>query len=86
MRTTLAATTIMMLCVLAILAGPASAGPDNRCYGEVASGIASTWPWAHDGQEDFPPPPGGLALWVQEFGPDVGVTSVRELQLLFCSA
>jgi hypothetical protein len=29
--------------------------------------------------------PPGLALWVEEFGSDVGVTSVRELQLLFCA-
>ena len=63
----------------------ATAGPSNQCYGEIASGIAATWPWAHEGQAAFAPPPGGLALWVQEFGPGVGVSSVRQLQLLFCS-
>jgi hypothetical protein len=33
---------------------------------------------------DFPPPPGALALWIELFGPDIGVSSVRELQLFFC--
>jgi hypothetical protein len=63
----------------------AQKGPSNRCYGEIASGIASSWPWAHNDKVDFPPPPGALALWIQEFGPDVGISSVRELQLLFCT-
>ena len=62
----------------------AKADPNNRCYGAITSGIAATWPWAHDGQTDFPPPPGAIALWVEIFGPDVGISSVRELQLLFC--
>jgi hypothetical protein len=62
----------------------AQADPSNRCYGAIAAGIASTWPWAHDGQMAFPPPPGSLALWVELFGPSIGISSVRELQLLFC--
>ena len=63
----------------------AAPGPDNTCYGEIASGIASTWPWAHNDKEAFPPPPGAIHLWIQEFGPEVGISSVRQLQLLFCS-
>jgi hypothetical protein len=75
------------LAASAAFAGTAHAnpGPSNRCYGEIASGIASTWPWAHEGQAAFPPPPGAIALWLQLFGPQVGVSSVRDLQLLFCS-
>jgi len=70
---------------VSVRAKPAAAGTDNRCYGQIAAGIAATWPWAHDNKSDFPPPPGALALWIREFGPDVGVSSVRELQLLFCT-
>jgi hypothetical protein len=65
-------------------AEPASAEPDKRCYGQLVSGINTTWPWAHFDKEAFPPPPGAIALWVQLFGPDIGVNSVRELQLRFC--
>jgi hypothetical protein len=32
----------------------------------------------------FPPPPGAIALWLELFGPSIGISSVRELQLLFC--
>ena len=63
----------------------AQTGPSNRCYGEIAAGIASTWPWAHAGHTDFPPPPGALNLWIELFGPAVGVSSVRDLQLMFCT-
>ena len=68
------------------IAGNAGAaeGPSNRCYGEIAAGIAATWPWAHNDEGEFPPPPGALALWIQEFGPFVGVASVRDLQVAFC--
>ena len=59
-------------------------GPSNVCYGQIVAGIAATWPWAHDGQIAFPPPPGALHLWIEIFGPGVGVSSVRDLQLLFC--
>jgi hypothetical protein len=62
----------------------AEADPSNQCYGAIVSGIAATWPWAHFGQVDFPPPPGAIALWVEIFGPELGISSVRELQLLFC--
>lgn len=60
-------------------------GPSNVCRGETASGIASTWPWAHDNKAAFPPPPGAIALWVKEFGPEAGVSSVRELLELLCT-
>ena len=56
----------------------------SQCYGEIASGIASTWPWAHDEKIAFPPPPGSLHLWIETFGPLIGISTVRELQLLFC--
>jgi|SwirhirootsSR2_FD_contig_51_2192941_length_518_multi_3_in_0_out_0_1 hypothetical protein len=65
-------------------AGPASAEPDKQCYGELVSGINRTWPWAHFDKDAFPPPPGAIALWVHLFGPDIGVNSVRGLQLRFC--
>jgi hypothetical protein len=79
----------LLALVLAVSAGSvgtgrAKADPSNQCYGAIASGIAATWPWAHAGQMDFPPPPGALALWIELFGPDIGVSSVRELQLFFC--
>jgi len=76
------------LAVSAAFFGSAQAqtGPSNQCYGAITAGIAATWPWAHEGQMEFPPPPGAVALWIQLFGPEVGVSSVRELQLLFCSA
>lgn len=61
-------------------------GPTNECYGEIIAGIASTWPWAHEDKVAFPPPPGSIALWVEVIGPVVGISSVRELQLLFCSS
>ena len=78
------AVVVVAFAACAALAGTASAEPDNQCYGEIASGISTTWPWAHFDKEAFPPPPGALALYVQLFGPSIGVDSVRELQLLFC--
>ena len=63
----------------------ASADSDAKCKGQVVAGIAATWPWAHDGRSEFPPPPGAIALWLKEFGPDVGISSVKELQALFCA-
>lgn len=62
----------------------AAQGPSNKCYGQIIRGIASTWPWAHNDKIAFAPPPGAIALWLKEFGPLVGVSSVRELQILFC--
>ena len=81
---------IMALSVVAVvaasaLAKQAVAGPSNVCYGQIVAGIAATWPWAHDGKSGFPPSPGAVALWIREFGPSVGVSSVRELQVLFCT-
>jgi hypothetical protein len=67
-------------------AQPAAPGPDARCYGQIIAGIARTWPWAHDAKVAFQPPPGAIALWIQEFGPSAGVTSVRQLQVMFCSS
>lgn len=61
-------------------------GPSNVCMGQIVAGIAATWPWAHDENVAFAPPPGSIALWIQIFGPDLGISSVRDLQLLFCTA
>lgn len=58
--------------------------PGPACDGQIVQGIAQTWPWAHDGQMAFPPPPGSIALWLEIFGPAIGIDTVRELQLLFC--
>jgi hypothetical protein len=58
--------------------------PTAECFGLITSGIASTWPWAHGEGDDFPPPPGSLAQWIQDFGPLIGIETVRDLQLLFC--
>ena len=58
----------------------------SQCYGQIASGIASTWPWAHDEKSAFPPPPGSLHLWIETFGPSLGISTVRDLQLLFCGS
>jgi hypothetical protein len=82
----LAVAALGVAAVLALSGPPVNAqnGPSNRCYGQISAGIASTWPWAHDGRSEFPPPPGALRLWIEEFGPLVGISSVRELQQLFC--
>jgi hypothetical protein len=84
MRKAAAASVAAFVIAVAAVGAAQAQGPSNQCYGEIASGIASTWPWAHEGRSAFPPPPGGLALWVETFGPIVGVSSVRELQLMFC--
>lgn len=63
----------------------AFAASPSACQGQIIAGIANTWPWAHDDRIDFPPPPGAIALWIQLFGPDAGISSVRELQALFCT-
>ena len=86
MRRAIAASVVAVAVALSVLAKPAAADPSNRCYGAIAAGIASTWPWAHDGKSAFPPPPGALALWVREFGPGLGISSVRDLQHMFCTA
>ena len=62
----------------------AAASP-NACRGQIIAGIANTWPWAHDDKSSFAPSPGAIALWVELFGPDLGISSVHELQELFCS-
>jgi hypothetical protein len=59
-------------------------GLGTVCFGQVVAGISSTWPWAHFHDATFAPPKGSIALWIQLFGPSVGISSVRELQLLFC--
>ncbi len=78
---------VLILVVGAASAGTARAamGPSNVCYGQIVAGIASTWPWAHEDKVAFAPAPGAIALWLQIFGPQAGVSSVRDLQLLFCN-
>ena len=85
MRKTFGISALVVGIAIGVVTVRAQKGPSNRCYGEITSGIASTWPWAHNDKVAFPPPPGSLALWIQEFGPSVGVSSVRDLQQLFCS-
>jgi len=85
MRKTVAGCLVTIAIMTGGLAKPALAGPSNVCYGQIVAGIAATWPWAHDNKSSFPPSPGAVALWVREFGPAVGVSSVRELQVKFCS-
>jgi hypothetical protein len=88
MRKAVATTVAVLVLVLgAASAGTArgGTGPSNVCYGQIVAGIASTWPWAHEDKVAFAPPPGAIALWLQIFGPQVGVSSVRDLQLLFCN-
>ena len=58
--------------------------PTGACYGQITSGIASTWPWAHEEGQAFPPPPGSLAQWIATFGPLFGIDDVHDLQILFC--
>jgi hypothetical protein len=90
MRTTLASIAVAVALVGGAGAGRVANagtanGPSNRCYGEIVAGIASTWPWAHNDKVDFAPSPGSVALWIQIFGPQVGVSSVRQLQIRFCT-
>jgi hypothetical protein len=82
-----AAAIVLALAAVGATARPASADPSpNACYGQVIAGISATWPWAHEGQMDFAPPPGAIALWLDLFGSEAGVSSVHDLQLLFCTA
>jgi len=87
MRKITAAAAVVCAVVLTMAASAKTASADSgaRCKGQIVAGIASTWPWAHDAKSAFPPPPGAIALWLKEFGPDVGVSSVTELQAMFCS-
>ena len=86
MRRTIAASVVTVAIGAGMLARPAAADPSSKCYGQIVAGIAATWPWAHDDKAAFPPPPGALALWIQTFGPALNISSVRDLQNLFCSA
>ncbi|HSQ29211.1 MAG TPA: hypothetical protein VLN49_05135 [Gemmatimonadaceae bacterium] len=71
-------------------------GPSNQCYGSIVLGIARTWPWTTDGWVEWPwtyqygadyaPPAGSVELWIQTYGDEYGITSVRQLQLRFCGA
>jgi hypothetical protein len=86
MKTLIAAVMVAGVFSVAGSVQTASADSDAKCKGQIVAGIAATWPWAHDGRSEFPPAPGAIALWLQEFGPDIGVTSVNELQAMFCDA
>ena len=87
-KTLVTAVAVAALVVFAVFAGAASAeSKADNCHA-VASFIASTWPWAHEGKpEVLAPPPGVLKLWLTEFAPTQfpGVDSIHELQLLICS-
>jgi hypothetical protein len=59
--------------------------PDNNCGGSAVSGVASTWPWAHSEKSDFfAPPPGGMALLIEQQGDALGFTNARGYQHYFC--
>jgi hypothetical protein len=93
--------TLLPLCALALSAceepttptavaadvQPAFAAAPAACRGQITSIIANTWPFAHADQDFFAPPPGSIALWLQEVGePFFGISTVRELQSLFCGS
>ena len=40
----------------------------DSCHGDIVSDVASNWPFAHGDHQDFAPPKGGFALWVDTFG------------------
>jgi hypothetical protein len=87
MRRTIAAALAVVALAVSVSTKPAAAAepPSQACYGQIIAGISSTWPWAHDGRQDFAPPPGAIALWLSIFGEELGISSVRDLQLLFCA-
>lgn len=73
---------VVAAATIAVGSGTASA---DACHGEIVGDIASTWPFAHEGMEDFTPPPGALALWNQLFTPfDNPGELNRDIQA-FCS-
>jgi len=59
-------------------------GRANQCRGAFTSEFATDWPWPST-REQFPPPPGAIALFIENFGPIGGFSSVREMQEFFCS-
>ena len=59
-------------------------GPSNQCRGAAVSEFASDWPWPET-RAMFPPPPGAIKLFIENFGPLGGFSSVRELQEFFCA-
>ena len=88
-RSLVSAVAVAALAVCAVFAGPASAESRSENCHAVASFIASSWPWAHEGKPDvFQPPPGVIKLWFAEFAPTQfpGVESIPELQQVLCAA
>ena len=87
-KTLVTAVAVAALVMWAVFAGSASAeSKADNCHA-VASFIASTWPWPHEGKPAvFKPPPGVLKLWFAEFAPDQfpGIDSIPELQQVICS-
>ena len=82
------AVVIAALAACAMFAGSASAESKAENCHAVASFIASTWPWSHEGKPDvFQPPPGVLKLWFAEFAPTQfpGIDSIPELQQFICA-
>ena len=54
--------------ILAAGIGSTTVSADS-CHGDiVGKNTASQWPFAHGDREDFAPPKGGFALWVDTFG------------------
>ena len=64
---------------LAVGAGSATASADS-CHGDiVGKSVASQWPFAHGDEQDFAPPKGGFALWVDTFGFEDGPGAENQL-------
>ena len=79
---------VTIVAASAVFAGSAAAESRAENCHAVASFIASSWPWPHEGKPAvFQPPPGVLKLWFAEFAPDQfpGVESIPELQEVICS-
>ena len=85
MRSSIVAAAISIAVLGTAVTARADNGPSHKCYGQIVSGIASTWPWAHDKDQTFEPSPGSVALWIKIFGERAGIKNVRQLQLYFCS-
>jgi hypothetical protein len=63
MKRLLVAATVGIGLIGGVGAGSASA---NACHGTIVSSISSTWPFAHEDREAFPPPKGALAKFAEE--------------------
>ena len=64
----------------------ATSASDPNCPGSTVAGVARNWPWAHVEKSDFfAPPPGGMALLIEQQGDLIGVSNVRQYEQHFCT-